>query len=382
MFDFPGRGGGRMREYTRTSVGSGFVFHPDGYIITNAHVVARTAEQKVTFADGAEYDARIIAYDTQRDLAMLKIDANGPLPMLPLGRSDDLMIGETVIAIGNPLGLQNTVTAGVISAVDRDLDFPGGIALTRLIQTDASINPGNSGGPLLNVLGELVGVNTAIRGDAQNIGFAIPVDQLREALPELLDVERRYNIVTGLEVASQDGPRVTLVRPDSPASRAGLRNGDVIASINGRAIERGVDYHIAMIGRRPGESLPLMVRREGKTIPLELTIDERPAPDGAKLALAKLGIELYPLPQDVAAELGLNRASGLLVVDVERASPAESLGISPRDVLIAIGNHHVSSLEEVGQLLDGVPPQTTVPLSVLRVERRGILRLSGRLQAR
>ncbi|MDP7348694.1 MAG: trypsin-like peptidase domain-containing protein, partial [Phycisphaeraceae bacterium] len=165
----------RRRTFRRQSVGSGFVLHEAGYIVTNAHVVARTAERKVLFADERAFDAQVVALDHEHDLAVLKIDADGPLATLPLGTSHDLMVGETVIAIGNPLGLSDTVTAGVISAVDRELEFGDGKSFKGLIQTDASINPGNSGGPLLNILGDLIGVNTAMRGDAQNIGFAIPV---------------------------------------------------------------------------------------------------------------------------------------------------------------------------------------------------------------
>jgi S1-C subfamily serine protease len=163
------------RERSRDIVGSGFVIHSQGYIVTNAHVVARSSEQRVMFAGGAEYEATIVAADKSRDLAILKIDAGTSLPTLPFGRSDDLMIGETVVAIGNPFGFQHTVTAGVVSAVNRDVTISREIVFEDLIQTDASINPGNSGGPLLNALGQLIGVNTAIRGDAENIGFAIPV---------------------------------------------------------------------------------------------------------------------------------------------------------------------------------------------------------------
>ena len=199
IFDLPTR----PRQFKRTSVGSGFVLHQAGYIVTNAHVVARTAEQKVIFADQREYDAQVVATDHEHDLAVLKIDPPQPLVPLRLGSSDDLMVGETAIAIGNPLGYQHTVTAGVISALDRTLELRGDLSFEGLIQTDASINPGNSGGPLLNVLGELIGINTAIRGDAQNIGFAIPVDQLRDILPDLLDVERRYRIYTGLKIPGQ-----------------------------------------------------------------------------------------------------------------------------------------------------------------------------------
>ena len=254
----------RPRRLERTSVGSGFVIHPEGYIVTNAHVVARSTGRRVTFADGREYDAIVIASDREYDVAILKIEPPQPLPTLAFGRSDDLMVGETVVAIGNPLGYQHTVTAGVVSAINRDLEFDRDLVMSGLIQTDASINPGNSGGPLLNVLGELIGVNTAIRGDAQNIGFAIPVDQLRRLLPELLDVERRYRIETGLHLVAAVEPRVDSVKSGSAAERAGINPGDVLRKVNGETVDEAVDFHIALIGRQPGDELRLELARGGR----------------------------------------------------------------------------------------------------------------------
>lgn len=389
LFDMPGpggrggMGGGGTRQVTRTSVGSGFVIHPDGYIITNAHVVAQTAERKAIFSDGREYDAQIVAFDTQRDLAVLKIEADKPLPVIKLGRSNDLLIGETVIAIGNPLGFQNTVTAGVISATDRSLDFARGITLQGLIQTDASINPGNSGGPLLNVLGELIGVNSAIRGDAQNIGFAIPVDQLRALLPALLDVERRYHIIDGVEVDTLGSPRITKVDPDSPAQKAGLRVDDVIARINGRAVNEGIDYSIALIGAQPNQALDLELLRAGKPVRAKLTLDQRPMPDGAQLAIDRFGIGLEALSPDTADALGFPQGvQGLVVTQLERGGPAETAGLQLRDVLIAIGRYTVATMEDLGQRLEYVNPGESVPITVLRVDQRMKMRLTGELTAR
>ena len=264
----------RPRQLKRTSVGSGIVVHPAGYIVTNAHVVARSTDRTVTFADGRQYEATVVAGDREADVAILKIDAAEALPILRFGRSDDLMIGETVIAIGNPLGYQHTVTAGVVSAVGRDLQLDGDTVLRDLIQTDASINPGNSGGPLLNVLGELIGVNTAIRGDAQNIGFAIPVDRLRRLLPDLLDVERRYRIHTGLKLNDAE-PRVAFVTDDSPADRAGISTGDVLRRINGERVQEVVDFHIALIGLQPGDRLRLELLRRGKPYEASLLVEGR-----------------------------------------------------------------------------------------------------------
>jgi serine protease Do len=373
----------RTRQITRTSVGSGFVIHADGYLVTNAHVVAQTAERKAVFSDGREYDAQIVAFDTQRDLAVLKIEAEKPLPIIKLGRSNDLMIGETVVAIGNPLGFQNTVTAGVISATERQLDFARGQSLTGLIQTDASINHGNSGGPLLNVLGELIGVNTAIRGDAQNIGFAIPVDQLREVLPDLLDVERRYRIVAGLTVDTVGPPVVTRVQPDSPAAKAGVREGDLLTKINGRAVNEGVDYCIGLIGHRANDEIELSLQRSGKTVSATLTLDGRPAPDGPRLAQDRLGMVLEPLTDDIAQAIGFPQGvQGLVVTQLEQRGPAAEAGIQLRDVLIAIGRHTVATTDDLGQLLEFVDSGERVPVTVLRVERRMKMKLSGELQAR
>ena len=387
FFDVPNRprGWGGERQVTRTSVGSGFVIHPDGYIITNAHVIAQTAERKAIFADGREYDAEVVAFDTMRDLAVLKIQtsaADGPLHAIRLGRSDDLMIGETVIAIGNPLGFQHTVTAGVVSATDRNLDFARGRTLTGLIQTDASINPGNSGGPLLNVLGELIGINTAIRGDAQNIGFAIPVDHLREVLPELLDIERRYRVVCGLRLDTLNAPRVISVQPDSPAAAAGVRVGDIVTSVDGKPIREGIEFSIALIGSKPAQTIALELERNGKSVPARITLQQRPAPDGALLAWQKFGIEVQPMPPDAAEALGLVGASGLLIARVEPGSPADRTGVARRDVLVAVGRHAVDSTEDLGQLLETVRPGESLPVTVLRVDRRTKLRMTGELTAR
>lgn len=384
FFDMP-RGpniGPRERQYTRTSVGSGFVIHAEGYIVTNAHVVAQTAERKVIFADGREFDAQIVAADPTRDLAVLKVESDQPLQTLRLGRSDDLMIGETVIAIGNPLGYQNTVTAGVISAIDRELAFRRGMKLSGLIQTDASINPGNSGGPLLNVLGELIGVNTAIRGDAQNIGFAIPVDQLREVLPDLLDIERRYRLVCGLKVDTLNSPRILAVQPGSPADEAGIRPGDELLTIDGRPIREGIEFCIALIGCRPEQVIDLQVRRAGRLVDAKMVLKSRPRPDGAQLAMEKLGLDVQELQPEVAEALGLAGVSGLLVSGVEPGSPAEQTGLQRRDVLIGIGRHSVASLDDLGQLLEVVRSGEALPITVLRVDRRMKVRLSGELTAR
>jgi serine protease Do len=381
LFDLPQR----PRTRKRHSVGSGFVIHHEGYIVTNAHVVARTTEQKVSFADGRSYDAVVVSADPSRDLAVLKIDTDETLPTLPLGRSDDLMVGETVIAIGNPFGFQHTVTAGVVSAVDREIEVARDVVFRGLVQTDASINPGNSGGPLLNVLGELIGVNCAIRGDAQNIGFAIPVDQLLALLPELLDVERRYRIDTGLKVDSlAEPPRVRAVRADSPADDARILPGDVLVSIDGLPVREGIDFDIALINRRPNDAVDLTLERDGRRVETTLFPARRPIADGERLAADRLGVDVYPVPRDVARQLGLTRSTGLLVTEVEPGSPAAEAGLMRRDVLLAIGRYYISSVDDLGQVLEEIGAGEIVDVLILRVdvERQKKSKRSGPIRVR
>lgn len=377
------------RTYRTNSVGSGFVLHPAGYIVTNAHVVLRTAEREVIFADKHRYDAEIVAVDPQHDLALLKINADRPLQPIMLGTSGDLMVGETVIAIGNALGYQHTVTTGVVSAVDRKVSVRGDVQFTELIQTDASINPGNSGGPLLNVLSELVGINTAIRANAENIGFAIPVDQLRTLLPNMLDVERRYAFRTGLRVTEFDagnGLRVKIesVDPDSPAEKAGLDKAMVyIDAIDDEPVASVIDYHIALIGRRAGQTLRLRVQfGKSPAQTVKLTLAERPKPNGTKLMTQRLGVEAQAMTTKMARSMGFRRLPGLLVTRVERPSPAADIGVERGDVIIQLDQYQTPSLEAIGELLERVKPGDQMSITILRVAGRSIMRSTTSILAR
>ncbi|MEE8460122.1 MAG: trypsin-like peptidase domain-containing protein [Phycisphaerales bacterium] len=377
-----GRRRAQPRRLERTSVGSGFVIHPEGYIVTNAHVVARSTDRRVTFADGSEYDATVVASDREYDVAILKIDPPRPLPTLAFGRSDDLMIGETVIAIGNPFGYQHTVTAGVVSAVNRDLVFDKDLVMSGLIQIDASINPGNSGGPLLNVLGELIGVNTAIRDDAQNIGFAIPVDHLRRLLPELLDVERRYRIDSGLRLVAAVEPRVDSVKSGSAAEHAGIEPGDVLRMVNGETVDEAVDFHIALIGMQPGDELRLELVRGGRRYRTSLQLGDRPRPDAPSVLRQRLGVVVRPLPAKLAQNLGLPRGGGFVVVEIDPDSPAREIGMRSRDVLVALGRYYPTTLDELGELVDSLDAHQEVSVTFLRVKPPTIYRYRDRLIVR
>ncbi len=355
------------------SLGSGFVIHPAGYLVTNAHVVRRAEKITVTFPDKRTYQAEVVAANTADDLAVLKIVGAEARRFrhIRLGRSDDLMIGETVIAIGNPLGYQNTCTTGVISALDRTLRFRDGREYGGLIQTDAAINPGNSGGPLLNILGELVGINTAIRADAEGIGFAIPVDRLLEDMPRLLDFERLNRVVFGLAVRQRHTDTgeelvVTSVAPGSPAAEAGCRVGDRLVALDGVALRQLPDYQVPMLEARPGRLVRLECRRAGRPVRLVVQVKPRPKPDGAALAAALLGVELRTVTPALARRLGLAVTAGLLVTGVEPRSPADRVGIRRGDVIFQIGRWYVTDLDRLGAILEDVRPGTALHIGIIR----------------
>jgi serine protease Do len=380
LFDFPMRM--RPQTYKAQSVGSGFVIHPSGYIVTNNHVVSQTAERKAVFADNKEFDAEVIGVDVDNDLALLKVNSPTPLPVINVGRSDDVMVGETVVAIGNPLGLQHTVTSGIVSAVNRTLDINERTSLSGLIQTDASINPGNSGGPLFNIDGELIGINFAIRGDGQNIGFAIPVDRLSELLPIMLDVERRYRLNVGVELHPGKDAVVKALTPGQPGAAAGLQPGDRIATLDNQLIAKSVDFFIGLIDKRPGDRVPLTFARGGRAYKSELTLTAKPKPNGVLLAKQKLGIDVEEIEPEVAKRLGFKKPSGLFIPAVEEGGPAAEARIRGSDLLMQIERSQIASLDDLGLLLETIKPGSVVRVMILRFTNQGAYRITTRLKSR
>jgi serine protease Do len=378
IFDF---GPPRARDQRIQSVGSGVVVHESGYILTNAHVVSQASDVQVTFADKHTLPAEVVAVDPEHDLAVLKVSAPRPLKAQKLGRSDDLLVGETVIAIGNPLGLQHTVTTGIVSALDRELQFNEDTVYKGLIQTDAPINPGNSGGPLLNVNGELIGINTAIRGDAQNIGFAIPVDRLWELLPKLLDIERRQRVRFGVDVSGTDA-RIVTVRKDSPAAAAGLLRGDRIVRFNGEVLRDGIDYYVHLLGQKPESKVRLAVERGSKTVDVTVPLQPIPLPDGRELALKLLGTDLAEVSAEQRRKYDLPDYAGLVVERVERGGPAERAQIRPRDYILRIDRVPVTALKDVGLALEQTQPGERVHVEGLRLDPDWPFFWSVTLQAR
>jgi serine protease Do len=361
-----------VRRVPVVSLGSGVIIHPAGYIVTNAHVVRRAQEIAVTLADESSHAAKVISVDEKHDLAVLKIEApaDGELPHLPLGRSDDLMVGETVVAVGNPLGYANTVTTGIISATDRTLEFDKDVEYSGLIQIDAPINPGNSGGPLLNIKGELIGINTAIRADAQNIGFAIPVDALADELGRLLDFERINRVVFGVTVRQRHGKDgdelyIAAVRAGSPA-HGKLRVGDRIVALDDKPVGQMPDFTCAMLAVRAGQTVRLACLRDGKTLSAAVTIRARPRPDGKALARKRLGVTLREVTPKLARDLQLPIDSGLLVVGIDAGGAADRIGVRLRDILFQVDRFYVKTLDQLGTTLEDVRSGQNVRVGILR----------------
>ena len=338
-------------------LGSGFVVHEDGFIVTNAHVVESVKRIKVVFSDGREFQARVVSADTSKDLAVLRIDAGGKLPFIELGRSDDLMIGETVIAIGNPYGYANTVTSGVVSAVGRDIQVSDGFWLRGLIQTDAPINPGNSGGPLLNVNGQLIGITTAIRAEAQNIGFAIPVDTLAENVGQMLMPEKLRRVRLGLTIGRMTtagpfrGLVVKSVSKGSPADEKKLAAGDLILEIDGHKPHSIVDFHIRMIDKDVGQPIRVSYVRPSDKSPkpraVELALLPRPVPDGRALAKTLFQMEISELTAAVARRFQFESAYPILIVtEVEARGSAARAGLKPGDLILQINDATPRDLPE------------------------------------
>ncbi len=339
----------RMRQ---TSLGSGFSIDPEGYVLTNAHVVARASKIVVSFPGRPELEARLVNISAEHDLALLKVDDEQPLPVAPLGTSADALLGETAIALGNPFGLANSVTRGVLSAKDRALggggggeeDAAGRPRFHDFLQTDAAINPGNSGGPLIDVEGRVIGVNTAIMAEGRGIGFAIPIDRAKEVLLALCDVRELQGAFTGLGALEDEpaggGARVAAVIEGSPAAKAGLRPGDVVVGVDGRRAAWRFDVLKRLIDLRPGEAVRLAVRGPGGGAPREvdLTLAAAPETPGERLASLKLGLRVKRLTELLAQRAGVGGdARGVLVVRAEADGPGGLAGVQAGDVITRLG---------------------------------------------
>ena len=359
-------------------LGSGMVVHEDGYVITNAHVIKSSEKIKVVFSDGSEFAAKIISGDESRDLAVLKIPVNKKLPFVRLGRSNDLMIGETVVAIGNPYGYANTVTSGVVSAVGRDIQVAEGFWLRGLIQTDAPINPGNSGGPLLNINGELIGVNTAVRAEAENIGFAIPVDMLVDNLSHMLMPEKLRRVRLGLvmgrmkKIGGFSGLLVDSVSKASPADQQGISAGDLVLEIDGLKLTSVIDFYVKMMDKEIGEPIqvtyvkPTAVPLRSRTVKLAML--PRPLPDGRKLVSEFFQMEVSELTDRIASKFGFRSAYPILIVTgVERGGIAEKTGLAAGDLILQVNNATVRNVRELSLEMEKINEGDAAEIKIMRI---------------
>ncbi|MCS7034808.1 MAG: trypsin-like peptidase domain-containing protein [Phycisphaerae bacterium] len=345
------------------SLGSGFIVHPDGYVITNHHVIDRARTVTVELADGRKLSADVISSDPDSDLAVLKIAEAGPFPTLPLGDSSDLMIGEPVIAVGNPLGYAHSVSSGIVSALHRDLQAGPVKLLTDVIQTDAAINPGNSGGPLLNAYGQVIGINTAIRGDAQNIGFAIQVNTLRDIIPELLAPQQTAKVMLPFQLRE----RRTLTPPCHVKSEVTLE-GRVVSKINGRPVRDIIDASVQLLRVRAGDQV-LVELADGRTE--RFTAAPVPLSEGMAIARDRLGLRLETVTPALAQRYGLAVDYGMHIVEVAANSPAARAGLQPGDVIVQIGRYIVKNENDFSQLMTALPEAGRVRFAAFRGNRLG-----------
>ncbi len=388
FFGGPGGEGQRGPErFERNSLGSGFIYTEDGYIITANHVVEGASEVVVHLSDRRVFDAEIVGKDPQSDVALLKIDAEN-LPTLKLGSSSDLKVGEWVLAIGSPFGFDHSVTAGIVSAKGRSLPSENYVPF---IQTDVAINPGNSGGPLLNLDGEVIGVNAQIysrTGGFMGLSFAVPIEMVGDVVQQLREhgeVTRGWLGVLIQEVTREladsfgmdkpAGALVSRVQPDSPAQKAGFETGDVILSFNGIEVPNSSALP-PIVGRTPvGAEAEVEVRRGDDTRTIIVAIErlpedisaqrggpQREAPERTE-PQSLLGMVLEPLDTERAAELDVD--GGLVVRDVTD-NPARSAGVRSGDVIVQFGGHAVDSVETLERLIDEVGERRTVPVLVYR----------------
>jgi serine protease Do len=369
-------------------MGTGIIIDPRGYIVTNQHVVEDVNVIRIRLSDGTSQSATVIARSQEADLALLKIDVPQPLPTMPLGTASDLMVGETVVAIGNAYGYEHTVSVGVVSAIKRDVTLNKEVSYKSLIQTDASINPGNSGGPLLNINGELVGVNVAIRAGAQGIGFAIPVDNMIRVVNDMFKARRRQFTYDGLVYRDQmgdstDGPVRTVVldrtEANSPAAAVGLRNGDVLEEVGNLHIACSFDVERALLDRTVGQHVPLLIRREGKDQHLDLVLQaaDRARPASLDLVWRKLGLRLAPINSELVSRVNPQLHGGLEVAAVDGEGVAGKAGIRRGDILVGLHQWETLTLDNVAFVLTHPDLASFNPLSFYIVRsgqvRRGWL---------
>ncbi len=367
------------RGFEQRGIGSGFLISGNGYILTNNHVVEGADQIKVKLSNGKEYRGKVVGRDPKTDLALLKIEGASDLHALNLGNSDDMKVGNWVVAVGSPFGLEQTVTAGIISAKGRVI---GSGPYDNFIQTDASINPGNSGGPLINLKGEVVGINTAIVAEGRGIGFAIPINIAKEIAGQLQNkghVTRGWLGVTiqgvtpelakSFGLKENKGALVAQVNPGSPADKAGIEQGDIILEFDGKNISEANDLPRIVASTPVGKSIVLKLSREGKVLDRSIKVgemDEKGEIARASSPQPSLGIAVQNLTPEIARELGLKKSQGVVVTKVESGSPADEAGLQEGDVIRQIDRKPVKNADDFMEQIAKAKGQDNILLYIQR----------------
>lgn len=373
--------GDMPKDIPKRSLGSGFIIDKSGYILTNNHVIADAEEIKVTLDNEKVYDAKVVGTDPKTDIALIKIEAKEDLPIVVMGDSDKLEVGEWVIAIGNPFGLSHTVTVGVISAKGRRGIGPG--PYDNYIQTDASINPGNSGGPLINTRGEVIGINSAIiagnTGGNIGIGFAIPINMAKNILDDLKEkgsVTRGWlgvmiqkvtpDLAKSFNLSESEGALVADVMPKSPAEKAGLKRGDVIIEFNGKKIKSMEELPMIVASTKPDSMAEVVIIRNGTEKRVKVAIAELKDEKKILLSTRKLGMNVQDITPEIAQSLGLEESDGVLVANVEAGSAAENAGILRGDVIVQVNRHDIKNINDYKETMDKAREGDTILFLIKR----------------
>jgi serine protease Do len=368
------------RELKQQSLGSGFIINKDGFIITNNHVVEGAEEIKVKMSDGREFTAKVVGRDPKTDLALIKISSPfKSLPTLPLGDSDSIRVGDWVIAVGNPFGLEHTVTQGIISASGRVI---GSGPYDNFLQTDAPINPGNSGGPLVNLEGEVIGINSSIIAGGQGIGFAIPSNTAKSIVAQLKDkgkVIRGWigvsiqtvtpEIARALGIKEPEGALVGDVVPDGPADKGGIKRGDVIVSFNGKPVKRANDLPMIVADTPVGKTVDVNVIRDKKEMTVKITVKEMPAgklTSGMVAPQQALGLTVDDITPKWQRAFHLQDKTGVVVIDIIPGSPADDAGIRPGDIIKEIDRKPVRNAGDYAKMIGQIEKDRPVLLLVKR----------------
>ncbi|WP_035277282.1 Do family serine endopeptidase [Desulforegula conservatrix] len=364
---------GRPQREKRTSLGSGVIIDGQrGLVLTNAHVIERAGAIKVTMMDEREFDAEIVGSDVNSDLAVLKLNHSGTLPAVEMGRSDDLMIGETVIAIGNPFGFSNTVTTGVISALGRNIKTDNQ-TYHNFMQIDASINPGNSGGPLLNINGQLIGINTAIYASGQGIGFAIPINQAKRIINDLVKYGEVVPPWTGISVrpidkrlanylgSGKSGVAVGFVEKGSPAASAGIASGDIIFAVGGKSVQNPSEFQSLIMEYAPGDEIKLSMLKANEKTEIEIKSAVYPSGKAPELTYGLLGIEIK-----TAAMVSGQTIPGVVITKINPQSFLAGIGVRQGDLIRKIDGIKTDNTDEFYKVMMKSRHKSSVVLLVQR----------------